>query len=672
MPLTINSNIGASIGNRAVSETTRLMDRSLAKLASGQRVESARDDAASMAVGLRMRAELASLRTATTNAAQATAMLQVADGAYARGQDTLIRMRALATQSQSANLSNVERGMLDAEYRQLVAELDRLGKSTTFGGQQILSGSVDYQYSNYRYISASSDGAIGNATSGTFAGTATTRDGKWVLFSSTASNLVSGDTNGVRDVFLQNTESGEIRRISVSASGAEANGSSNSVAISNNGRFVAFNSAATNLTGTDTNGFTDVFLLDLQTNQLSMITRSSSGGQTNGNSIVNSISDDGRYVVYSSTATNIAAGDTNGESDVFIFDQQNNTTTKISGGFDGGASARISGDGKFVVYASSANLSYSLLYNMSTGETTDLSSIVGTQTAGALISADGRYVTYWASDDNPNTIDTNGIADTYLYDRLTGTVELISMDYSGNNIADGTGAYIQGISEDGRYVYYGSDATIDPNDTNGTTDIFVFDRETRTTRRILGADGQEFNATVNNAFVLNGGRVMLSTSASNAVNGVTANAFSQLVMMDLNTAFSSYNSSTRMGSQVGNQIGLNLGGMGLDQLFWSLKTSSIASIEAAGMSMFAIDNAFNRLTLYRTQVGATVNRLEKASDNIAVALENYDNAIGSLMNVDVASEMARYTSLQIVQQAGISMLTQANQTQKNLIKLLQG
>jgi flagellin len=143
MAMTINTNRSASIANRALTETTRAMDRSLAKLSSGQRVESARDDAASLAIGSRLRSEIASVKTYAQNAAQGSAMLQVADGAYGRAYDLLVRMKALATQASSSQLSATERGMLDTEFQQLKSEVNRLGRATTFNGQAIVGNTAD-------------------------------------------------------------------------------------------------------------------------------------------------------------------------------------------------------------------------------------------------------------------------------------------------------------------------------------------------------------------------------------------------------------------------------------------------------------------------------------------------------------------------------------------------
>ena len=139
MAMTINTNLSASIANRALTETTRAMDRALARLATGQRVESARDDAASLAIGSRIRSELASLRTRQANIAQANSVMQIAEGLYQRVDDMMVRMRSLATQAQSSNLSSVERAMLDTEYQQLRAEADRLSRNTTFNGNAIFN-----------------------------------------------------------------------------------------------------------------------------------------------------------------------------------------------------------------------------------------------------------------------------------------------------------------------------------------------------------------------------------------------------------------------------------------------------------------------------------------------------------------------------------------------------
>jgi flagellin len=142
MALNIISNFAANVAHRNLVQSDKDLTSSLAKLSSGSRVVSAKDDAASMAIGSRLMAEVSALRMAQVNAGQAVSMLQVADGAMSRAHDILMRMKALSVQAGSGQLSGTERGMLDTEYQQLVSEIDRLAADTEFNGSQLVNGSI--------------------------------------------------------------------------------------------------------------------------------------------------------------------------------------------------------------------------------------------------------------------------------------------------------------------------------------------------------------------------------------------------------------------------------------------------------------------------------------------------------------------------------------------------
>ncbi len=151
MALNVISNFAANVAHRNLVRSDMEATSSLAKLSSGTRVVSAKDDAASMAIGSRLQAEVNALRMAGINANQAVSMLQIADGAMARVTDILIRMKTLSVQAGSGQLSAVERGMLDTEYQNLLAEVDRIAADTEFNGNQLVNGdqavsSVDAQY----------------------------------------------------------------------------------------------------------------------------------------------------------------------------------------------------------------------------------------------------------------------------------------------------------------------------------------------------------------------------------------------------------------------------------------------------------------------------------------------------------------------------------------------
>ncbi len=140
MALNVISNFAANVAHRNLVRSDMEATSSLAKLSSGTRVVSAKDDAASMAIGSRLQAEVNALRMAAINANQAVSMLQIADGAMARVTDILIRMKTLSVQAGSGQLSAVERGMLDTEYQNLLAEVDRIAADTEFNGNQLVNG----------------------------------------------------------------------------------------------------------------------------------------------------------------------------------------------------------------------------------------------------------------------------------------------------------------------------------------------------------------------------------------------------------------------------------------------------------------------------------------------------------------------------------------------------
>jgi Tol biopolymer transport system component len=185
-------------------------------------------------------------------------------------------------------------------------------------------------------------------------------DGRFVAFESVASDLVAGDTLGHRDVFVRDRKTGLTERISVSSAAIEADGDSSDPAISANGRWVAFTSAATDLVAGDTLGFDDVFVHDRKTGKTRRVSIGPGGTEAEGDSSDPAISADGRRVAFASQAANLVAGDTKGFEDVFVRDRVAGTTTRVSvrsNGAEGDNNSSrpdLSGDGRFVAFASNA------------------------------------------------------------------------------------------------------------------------------------------------------------------------------------------------------------------------------------------------------------------------------------------------------------------------------
>ena len=142
-------------------------------------------------------------------------------------------------------------------------------------------------------------------------------DGRYVAFESYATRLVHNDTNGERDIFVHDRKTGKTTRVSIRSNGTQGNNGSYDPSISGNGRYVAFESAATNLVQNDTNGMEDVFLHDRKTGKTTRVSKRSNGTQGNGESVYVSISGNGRYVAFESDASNLVKNDTNDDEDVF-------------------------------------------------------------------------------------------------------------------------------------------------------------------------------------------------------------------------------------------------------------------------------------------------------------------------------------------------------------------
>jgi Tol biopolymer transport system component len=299
-------------------------------------------------------------------------------------------------------------------------------------------------------VSVATDGSQANGAS---RNPAVSCDGRYVAFTSSATNLVVGDDNQFSDVFVRDRVLGETTRASVASDGTEANDRSYSPTISCDGHYVAFYSYADNLVGDDDNDVPDVFLRDRVLNETIRVSLGLAGAEADGYSSSPAISADGNHVAFESRATNLILGDDNGRGDVFVYDVSTGDIVRVSVDSDGNQ-----------VYGSSDD---------------------------PVISADGRYVAFisYASDLVPN--DTNGQEDLFLHDRLEGVTIRV------NVASDGTQANYwtsdPAISGDGSHVGFYTEAdSLVPDDDNGDDDVFVRDVLQAETERVsVNSQGEE-------------------------------------------------------------------------------------------------------------------------------------------------------------------------------------
>lgn len=407
----------------------------------------------------------------------------------------------------------------------------------------------------YQRVSVDSTGAEGDDRSDQ---PAVSADGRFVAFSSTATNLVAGDTNGVADIFVRDRTSGATTRVSVDSAGAEADWESSAPSLSGDGRYVAFTSVADNLVPGDTNHNDDVFVHDRdpdgngildEGNGVTVRVSVDSNG-VEGNNASNpwdwdsdtasnrTISDDGSRVVFWSFASNLVPGDTNGWGDVFVHDLTSGATTRVSVSSTGGEADHeskyptISNDGAVVAFESDAT-------NLVSGDSNDLLDVFvrdlarGTTTRVSVDSS-GSEFTWWRSS-GPLSLsavgdvvvfmgdDESGFKNVFIHEQATGLTEQIT-DYSSGDggdlawapslSADGImvayeyhwhsafgwpmnggsirvfdrvnrivrevakgleHSYAPAMGADGMFVAFGSDGAFVSDDTNGVSDVFVYD-----------------------------------------------------------------------------------------------------------------------------------------------------------------------------------------------------
>jgi uncharacterized membrane protein len=246
-------------------------------------------------------------------------------------------------------------------------------------------------------------------------GPAMSADGRYVTYVSEASDLVADDTNGQWDVFRWDATTGTTIRLT------DGNDLSTVPTISADGRFVTYFSEATDLVPDDTNGYWDVFVWDAATGTTTRIT------DGNGNSLRPSISADGRYVTYNSHASNLVPDDANGAGDVFVWDATTDTTTRITDGNADSGEPAISADGHHVTYNSFASDLVAddtngaidvFAWNATTGTTIRVTKGNG-ESFESAISADGTLITFMsqASDLVDGDTDVNGWFDVYVWER---------------------------------------------------------------------------------------------------------------------------------------------------------------------------------------------------------------------------------------------------------------
>lgn len=387
---------------------------------------------------------------------------------------------------------------------------------------------------------------IGGSPSAGAGSPSISQDGRYVAFASQATNLVSPASNGQTQIFVRDRLNNSTTEVSVSSSGTEGNSYSRNPRISADGRFVVFESNASNLVSSDTNASLDVFIHDMSTGTTQLVSADSSGTQGNSTSQTPDVSADGLYVVFQSFATNLVSSPSVSGGNIY----EKNVSTGVvqlisqnSSGVDANSnsiSPRMSCEGRFIIFVSTAN-------NLVSGDTYNPNKTLariylvdmlknidplyikadpGKDMANSSITCNGNYIGFASEASNIVSGDTNNAQDVFVYDRINNNFERVSVDSSGN---EGNGAsFIPSVSNDGKYVAFDSSATnLVSGDTNTKTDIFLHNTQSGTTELVSkDSSGTLSNGNSDTPSISSDGRyVTYHSSATNLVSGFSGNIY---------------------------------------------------------------------------------------------------------------------------------------------------
>jgi Tol biopolymer transport system component len=333
-------------------------------------------------------------------------------------------------------------------------------------------------------------------------------------------------------------------RVSVSSNHRQGDRPSYTAGISADGRYVAFTSLATNLVGGDTNERQDAFVYDRKTGHTERVSVSSSGAQAkpgpdpNGGSAAMDMSADGRYVLFGSDASNLTPGDANRKSDAFIHDRVTGKTRRIRPAGVGITAGALSANGRYAVLDADGNV---FRYDLRRGRLLRLTASANSWSDGGSVSADGRYVAFTSNASNLVHGDTNKLPDVFMRDVRTGRTTRVSVTSAGKQGVGkrySNGSNAPTISSDGRFVAFHSDMrNLVPGDTNNVFDIFVHDLVTRKTQRVsVSSAGRQANAESlgRPGFSLNSRYVAFTSLATNLVAN-DRNDITDVFIRDLRT-----------------------------------------------------------------------------------------------------------------------------------------
>ena len=688
MPQIINTNIASLTAQRNLNASQRDQDTALQRLSSGLRINSAKDDAAGLAISTRFDAQIRGTSVAVRNAGDAISLAQTAEGALGSINDSLQRIRELALQAANDTNSDLDRGALQEEVAQLIEEIEFVSQSANFNGKNLLDGS----FTNAAFQTGANVGdtisvsisEVGVASLGTaeLAGISSQVDTAALVAGSNGDALVAGDIviNGVS--VGASVGSDDSASVNQAASSAIAKAAAINAVSDQSGVTAVVNenvlagtttaTATTQTTNVSINGvafsLANSSALTVQQNlEAAVITINEKSGQTGVTasfdgqvaSGITLTAEDGRNI----TLTATSSGDVARAADLGLAavtsvgnvytgnytlisedgsaieltsdtgDIANNAGFQV--GTFSGTQAGLVGDGVTTAALSSGDLVINNVVisdSLASDDTASTANASGSAIAKAAAINKVSDQTDVTAVVNENRVNSGDLVVNSSYTvTINGTAVNISLSSSGDTVADQLNATINAI-----------------NGVSGQTGVTAeaLDADSFT---LVAADGRNINIT--------GGTLSTGISA-----GVKAGSITLLSGGNID-----------IGSNNGNAdvAGFSIGSYGNGEGGQALKDIDISTVDGAEKAVLAIDNAVNTIATVRAELGAVQNRFQNTISNLEVSNENLSAANSRILDADFAAETAALSKSQVLQQAGISVLAQANARPQQVLSLLQ-
>jgi len=664
MPQIINTNVASLTAQRNLNSSQNALNTSLQRLSSGLRINSAKDDAAGLAISERFTTQIRGLNQASRNANDAISLSQTAEGALGEVGNNLQRIRELAVQSANATNSASDRAALDLEVQQRLAEIDRIASQTSFNGQKILDGSfgtaqfqvganvgetisLDLSASTRTNSIGQSASVTGTTDIGSLIGTGLKVDAGDIAITigvtttnvaagtyatandlATAINTAHGTSGGT--TALATVSGGEIQFTNEDGSDVTIAGA-DAVTLGFDGTVNAVATATENVAAGNFNKFE---ISDLTFNDGTTTASVAAGVYTAAelDTAIDNLGLDFTDITVSSTATSLSIANGAGGSEVFTVSGADATTLGIAGAINDSTTV-TSG----AVFNQAEITDLTVGYNGAAGTTVTS----GGYTAAQLVSAINGLDTA-----NPAVSDGAGGVNVISTNTAGGaaTIEFTGVDAGTYSLADIT-------------------TTISTDISSGLA------TELAATNPITLASGQ-FTVQVGTASAVSivgtfSSGDELATLVNSAVDGAVAtyesgNGFLSIQASEDITLGTSDTTLTDLGFSAG-----------ANTVTGDLTSVTVSSVTGANDTIFRIDSALTSVSDLRSTFGAVQNRFESTISNLSTAVESLSAARSRIQDADFASETAALTRAQILQQAGVSILSQANSLPQSVLGLLQ-